>query len=50
MRTVIVGGGMMGLCTAMLLADEGHDVTVLERDADSPPEPTEAFERWHDGG
>lgn len=50
MRTVIVGGGMMGLCTAMLLADQGHDVAVLERDADSPPEPTEAFERWQRRG
>ena len=32
MKTLVVGGGMMGLCTAMLLANDGHEVTVLERD------------------
>ena len=46
MRVAIVGGGMMGLCTAMLLGNEGHDVTVLERDAHAPPDPREAFESW----
>ncbi len=50
MRTVIVGGGMIGLCTAMLLADDGHEVTVLERDAGSPPDPREAFESWERRG
>lgn len=50
MRTVIVGGGMMGLTTAMLLANEGHEVIVLERDAERPPEPSEAFERWERRG
>jgi phytoene dehydrogenase-like protein len=29
---VIVGGGIAALTTAMLLADGGHEVTVLERD------------------
>ncbi len=50
MRTVIVGGGMMGLCTAMLLADDGHEVTVLERDGRSPPDPREAFASWERRG
>jgi 2-polyprenyl-6-methoxyphenol hydroxylase-like FAD-dependent oxidoreductase len=50
MRTVIVGGGMMGLCTAMLLADDGHEVIVLERDVHSPPQPSEAFASWERRG
>lgn len=30
-RTVVIGGGVAGLATAALLAREGHDVTLLER-------------------
>jgi len=33
---VIVRGEIAGLTTAMLLADDGHGVTVLERDPDAP--------------
>jgi 2-polyprenyl-6-methoxyphenol hydroxylase-like FAD-dependent oxidoreductase len=33
---VIVGGGVAGLTGAMLLARDGHRVTVLERDP-APP-------------
>ncbi len=50
MKTLVVGGGMMGLCTAMLLANDGHEVTVLERDAVSPPDPGAAFESWERRG
>ena len=35
-RIVLLGAGVIGLGTAMLLADDGHDVTVLERDAAAP--------------
>lgn len=31
-RTIVVGGGVIGLCTAYYLAKEGMDVLLLERD------------------
>jgi 2-polyprenyl-6-methoxyphenol hydroxylase-like FAD-dependent oxidoreductase len=37
-RIIVPGGGVVGLCTAMLLAGDGHEVTVLERDPAPPPE------------
>lgn len=45
-RIVQVGGGIVGLCNAMLLAQDGHEVTLLERDAAPPPSPDEAWENW----
>ena len=36
---LVLGAGLTGLTTAMLLARDGHDVTVLERDAAEPPAP-----------
>ncbi|MDJ0663127.1 MAG: FAD-dependent oxidoreductase [Acidimicrobiia bacterium] len=42
MRIVVVGGGAGGLLTGLLLARDGHDVTVLERDAEPPPASNEA--------
>lgn len=46
-RIVVIGGGMCGLSTGMLLANDGHAVTVLERDpAPPPPDPDVAFQDW----
>jgi 2-polyprenyl-6-methoxyphenol hydroxylase-like FAD-dependent oxidoreductase len=41
---LIVGGGICGLGTALLLARDGHEVSVIERDAD--PVPNTAREAW----
>ncbi len=44
---MVVGGGIGGLATALILAPRGHDVTVLDRDpADLPSDPDEAWARW----
>ena len=43
---VVIGGGMGGLSTALLLAGDGHDVTVLERDPAPPPAGADAA--WND--
>jgi 2-polyprenyl-6-methoxyphenol hydroxylase-like FAD-dependent oxidoreductase len=44
---VIVGGGICGLGTALLLARDGHEVTVLERDAEPLPDsPQAAWDTW----
>ncbi len=50
MRVVFVGGGIAGLCGAMLLARDGHQVTVLERDADRPGRPSAAWDTWQRRG
>ena len=42
---LVLGAGLTGLTTAMLLARDGHDVTVLERDAAEPP-PTARRRAW----
>jgi 2-polyprenyl-6-methoxyphenol hydroxylase-like FAD-dependent oxidoreductase len=44
---VVCGGSMIGLSTSMMLARDGHDVTVLERDsAPLPASPAEAWTSW----
>jgi 2-polyprenyl-6-methoxyphenol hydroxylase-like FAD-dependent oxidoreductase len=45
-RIVVCGAGVCGLTTAMLLADDGHEVTVLERDPEPPPAPEAAWDGW----
>ncbi len=43
----MLGGGVCGLAGGMLLARDGHEVTVLERDAASVPDSLdEAWETW----
>ncbi len=50
-RIVVVGAGVVALGASMLLAGDGHQVTVLERDPDRPPDdPAEAWERWERPG
>jgi len=50
-KIVVVGGGVVALGTALLLAGDGHRVTVLERDPDGPPDDLdEAWERWQRPG
>jgi 2-polyprenyl-6-methoxyphenol hydroxylase-like FAD-dependent oxidoreductase len=47
-RILILGAGLGGLSTAMLVAREGHQVTVLERDPAAPPPPDHADAAWED--
>lgn len=43
----VVGGGMAGMLAALVLARDGHTVTVYERDdTDLPDTADEAFDRW----
>lgn len=43
---VVLGGGPTGLATSLLLAQQGLDVVVLDRDEAAPDDPEEAWESW----
>jgi 2-polyprenyl-6-methoxyphenol hydroxylase-like FAD-dependent oxidoreductase len=49
-RIVVVGGGIVGLGASVMLARDGHQVMVLERDPALPPDPEEAWEAWERRG
>ncbi len=47
MKIVVLGGGISGLFSGLLLARDGHAVTLVERDpAPVPHEPAGAWEDW----
>jgi 2-polyprenyl-6-methoxyphenol hydroxylase-like FAD-dependent oxidoreductase len=46
-KIIVLGAGVCGLAAGMLLAQDGHEVTVLERDGTPPPaKPQQAWESW----
>ncbi len=46
-QVLILGAGICGLGTALLLARDGHHVTVIERDDSALPDtPQEAWDTW----
>ena len=50
-RIVVIGGGLIGFATALMVAKQGHDVTILERDPAPPPgTPGEAWDHWERQG
>ena len=51
MRIVVLGAGICGLVAGLLLARDGHDVTLVERDpAPVPDVPVAAWDSWSRDG
>lgn len=51
LTVVVVGAGLTGLTTALLLARDGHRVTLLDRDAEPPPATADAaWDGWQRPG
>lgn len=46
MHVVVVGGGVAGLGSALVLARQGHEVTVVERDDTPMPDSADAAFDW----
>jgi flavin-dependent dehydrogenase len=47
MKILVLGGGVSGLAASLMLARDGHQVTVLERDGEVVPESgAQAWEHW----
>lgn len=50
-KILVLGGGVIGLSTAMMLERDGHDLVVLERDPEPvPASPDEAWHTWERRG
>jgi len=49
-QVLVLGGGMCGLTTALLLARDGHQITVVERDPAEPPPAAQAWQAWQRPG
>ena len=50
-KVIVLGGGVCGLASGLMLARDGHEVTVLERDpAPVPDSPERAWEDWERRG
>ena len=47
---IICGGSVIGLATAMMLARDGHEVTVLERDPAGAAPAGQAWQEWQRSG
>ena len=48
---LVLGGGVIGLSAAMMLARQGHSVTVFESDNEPlPGSPEEAWQAWERQG
>ncbi len=50
-KVLVIGAGMAGLCTALMLASSGREILILEKDAPPPDEnPDQAFFDWNRRG